>query len=229
MLLHAIETGRFLPLGADDEVQSCFQLLVGTHRDLRQRVRDGRFREDLLARIDLWQFRLPGLAERREDIEPNLDFELAQISARTGRRVELRPAARARFLRFAESAEARWQGNFRDLNAAVVRMATLAQSGWIGDAEVVAEIERLRQRWSDAAADDGLAALLGEQADTLDRFDRVQLAEVVRVCRQSASLAAAGRALFAASLAKRTSRNDSDRLRKYLQRFGLQWSDLGAS
>ncbi|MCB9740939.1 MAG: sigma 54-interacting transcriptional regulator [Deltaproteobacteria bacterium] len=232
MLLHAIETGRFLPLGADDEVQSRFQLLVGTHRDLRQRVREGRFREDLLARIDLWQFHLPGLAERREDIEPNLDFELAQISARTGRRVELRPAARARFLRFAESAEARWQGNFRDLNAAVVRMATLAQSGWIGDAEVAAEIERLRQRWSDADADTrddvGLQALLGERAAELDRFDRVQLAEVVRVCRQSPSLAAAGRTLFAASLARRTSRNDSDRLRKYLQRFDLQWHDVEA-
>ena len=48
-----------------------------------QEVRNGRFRADLLSRIDLWTFRLPGLAERREDVEPNLAYELEQIAART--------------------------------------------------------------------------------------------------------------------------------------------------
>ena len=55
----------------------------------------------------------------------------------------------------------------------------------------------------------------------LDRFDRVQLAEVVRVCRAARSLSEAGRALFAASRAARATTNDADRLRKYLARFGL--------
>jgi transcriptional regulatory protein RtcR len=61
--------------------------------------------------------------------------------------------------------------------------------------------------------DAGLAAL--------DRFDRVQLAEVVRVCRQQGSLSAAGRELFAVSRENRATANDADRLRKYLARFGL--------
>jgi transcriptional regulatory protein RtcR len=60
----------------------------------------------------------------------------------------------------------------------------------------------------------------------LDPFDRVQLAHVVDTCRRSRSLSEAGRMLFAASLAKRTSSNDADRLRKYLQRFDLTWHAL---
>lgn len=73
MLLRAVEERRFLPVGSDREVQSDFQLVAGTNRDLAAEVAQGRFREDLLSRINLWTFRLPGLSSRREDIEPNLD------------------------------------------------------------------------------------------------------------------------------------------------------------
>ena len=59
MLLRAIEDKRFTPLGSDAEVSSNFQLIAGTNRDLRLMVRDGGFRDDLLARINLWTFALP--------------------------------------------------------------------------------------------------------------------------------------------------------------------------
>lgn len=71
-----------------------------------------------------------------------------------------------------------------------------------------------------------LDALLGEAVQELDRFDRVQLEEVVRVCVQAKSLSAAGRELFAVSRAQRASTNDADRLRKYLARFGLDWEQV---
>ena len=104
MLLRAIEDKQFLPLGADREVRSDFQLIAGTNADLPAAVRRGRFREDLLARINLWTFRLPGLRERPEDIEPNLDHELANCAAVTGVRISMSQEARARFLAFATSA-----------------------------------------------------------------------------------------------------------------------------
>ena len=101
MLLRALEEKRFLPLGGDREVTSDFQLIAGTNRELTEAVSDGRFRDDLLARINLWTFRLPGLADRREDIEPNLDYELEQYRRRTGTAVTFSREARAAFLSFA--------------------------------------------------------------------------------------------------------------------------------
>jgi transcriptional regulatory protein RtcR len=80
------------------------------------------------------------------------------------------------------------------------------------------DLRAAHAREADAAV---LARLLGDVV--IDRFDAVQLAEVVRVCRASGSLASAGRALFAESRRAKTSRNDSDRLRKYLARFGLSF------
>lgn len=103
MLLRALEEKRFPPLGSDREVTSDFQLIAGTNRDLAERVRAGRFREDLLARMNLWPFRLPGLAERPEDIEPNLDYELEQFAQRTGARATISKETRAAFLAFARS------------------------------------------------------------------------------------------------------------------------------
>ncbi len=226
MLLRAVEDKVFLPLGADKPVLSDFQLIAGSNRDLRTAVREGRFREDLLARIDLWTFTLPGLAQRREDIEPNLDYELERFARDTGRRVALNREARERFLRFADAADSTWNANFRDLGSAVTRMATLATSGRIDEGLVREEIARLQGQWRPVDEDDPLVAVLGDKAGQLDQFDRVQLAEVVRVCQRSRSLSDAGRTLFAVSRLARKTANDADRLQKYLARFGLDWDDV---
>jgi transcriptional regulatory protein RtcR len=227
MLLRAIEDKSFLPVGGDREQKSDFQLLAGTNRELRRQVHDGKFREDLLARINLWTFALPPLCERVEDIEPNLEFELDHAARTLGARVTFNREARARFLSFATSAEARWPGNFRDFNGAILRMATLAPGGRIDVATVDSEVARLRAAWhrdGDGEGDDPVRRLLGTRADGLDRFERVQLADVLRVCHKAASLSAAGRELFASSRAHKRSSNDADRLRKYLQRYDLDWN-----
>ncbi len=223
MLLRAVEDKTFLPLGSDREVQSDFQLIAGTNRDLAVAVREGRFREDLLARINLWTFTLPGLRARPEDIEPNLQFELEEYARRTDRQVTFSKEARRRFLAFAQSPAARWTGNFRDLNAAVARMATLSDGGRISEAVVEEEIARLAEAWRTEPESrlEGVvdAATLAE----MDLFDRLQLGPVLEVCAESRSLSEAGRRLFGASRARKATANDADRLRKYLARFGLEW------
>lgn len=231
MLLRALESRTFLPVGSDREVHSDFQLIAGTNRDLRKQVANGSFREDLLARINLWTFELPGLRERTEDIAPNLQYELEEFERRFDIRVTFNKEARQRFLRFACAPEARWSGNFRDLNAAVTRMATLAPSGRINVEVVDEEIDRLKRDWFvpsvEKPSEERLARLLGpEKVEELDRFDRVQLADVMEVCAEATSLSEAGRRLFAKSRARKKSSNDADRLRKYLARFGLEWKGL---
>lgn len=231
MILHAVESGRFYPFGSDTEVSSRFQLIAGANQDLAELVAQGRFRSDLFARLNLWTFHLPGLKDRREDIEPNVDFELDRARGETGDQVSFHADARRRYLAFALDPASEWAGNFRDLGASIQRLATLAPRGRITAAMVEEEAERLKRQWRTGRPDanfDLIADVMGpEAADDLDRFDLVQLAEVIRVCRRSASMSAAGRTLFAASRAKKRSANDADRLRKYLDRFGLGWGDVG--
>jgi transcriptional regulatory protein RtcR len=229
MLLRALEDKTFLPLGSDKAVQSDFQLIAGTNRDLRSQVAAGKFRDDLLARINLWTFTLPGLAERREDIAANLDFELERYAKSHRKQVRMNKEAREAFLKFARNPDSKWSANFRDLNAAVTRMATLAPKGRITLSEVEAEIERLLGGWRDAA-DHGRTLecyVLGEkQRAEIDPFDLAQLDFVLKVCRESKTLSDAGRKLYAVSRSKRRVMNDADRLKKYLLRFGLKWDDL---
>jgi transcriptional regulatory protein RtcR len=228
MILRAIEDKRFLPVGADSEVSSDFQLIAGTNSELSRAVTEGRFRDDLFARLNLWTFSLPGLADRREDIAPNLEYELDRFAEREGTRVTFNKEARERYLAFATSPDALWLGNFRDLAASITRMATFSPKGRIDAACVELEIKRLKRLWSGAAeTDDGLDMLLSpKKVEALDPFDRVQLAHVVATCRNSRSLSEAGRSLFAVSRSRRTSSNDADRLRKYLARFDLSWQQL---
>ncbi len=217
MLLKAIEEKTFFPFGSDKEVRSDFQLIAGTHRDMRQWVAEGRFREDLYARINMWSFALPGLAQRREDIAPNVEYELQRFATEAQSQVRFDKEARERYLRFADSPQALWRGNFRELGSSVARMATLAEQGRITLALVEEEILRLQESWQTATP---LAAV------ELDLFDQRQLETVLEVCRRSASLSEAGRELFAVSRMKKAVPNDADRLRKYLTRFGLSWESL---
>jgi transcriptional regulatory protein RtcR len=234
MLLRALEEGSFYPVGSDRAVTSRFLLICGTHRNLAADVAAGRFREDLLARIELWTFALPALKDRPEDLEPNLDLEIERASERYGTRVAMSREARQRFLELAKKAP--WPGNFRELSGVVRRMAALSDEGRITPSLVEQEMRRLGERPGSPVAQalasnrSGLASKVDRVREVLgdvdlDLFDRAQLEAVLEVCLTSKSLSEAGRTLFAASRQQKASSNDADRLRKYLARFGLTFAD----
>lgn len=248
MLLKALEDKIFFPVGGDKEIQADFQLIAGTNCDLRQEVKAGRFREDLWARLNTWTFFLPALKDRSEDIAPNVQFELQRFANLHQRQLRFNREALDAYLQFAKSEQAIWQGNFRDLTASVTRMATLANGARISLPDVTQEIERLKQLWktdtTDAALGDNalwknqklstdaclLAQFLSnEQLMQIDEFDKIQLIGVIQVCQNSKTLAEAGRRLFAVSREQRSTTNDSDRVKKYLARFGLSWELLHSS
>ncbi|MDI1298544.1 RNA repair transcriptional activator RtcR [Methylotenera sp.] len=233
MLLRAIEDKEFTPLGSDKMVSSNFQLIAGTNQQLYERVQQGLFREDLLARINLWTYELPSLKERIEDLEPNVQFELQKIMQQAGYKVSFSQAALSQYLTFGYSAQATWRANFRDLNASITRMATLAEGGRINESIVQAEITRLIRDWQGVSPVDEnqrtLAKLLSQQTlQGIDFFDQAQLTEVIKVCKQSKSAAEAGRVLFNVSRQQKTSSNDTNRLKVYLQRFNLSFEGINA-
>ena len=173
---------------------------------------------------------MPPLTQRMENLEPNIEHKLQQFIIKAGYKVNFNKAAREQYLQFAHSPAALWQANFRDLNTSITRMATLAVGGRITEELVTEKIGRLQTAWSGflpSVVDDGLSRVLPAVVlAELDLFDRLQLTEVVRVCRASRSLAAAGRVLFDTSRQQKTSVNDSHRLKQYLQKFGLTFQSL---
>ena len=102
----------------------------------------------------------------------------------------------------------------------------------IGLNEVSAEIHRLQQIWNieqhrSSSVFSNLDQILSaEQIAQIDEFDRIQLEGVIDICRKSKSMADAGRRLFSVSREQRQSTNDSDRVKKYLAKFGLTWNDV---
>jgi transcriptional regulatory protein RtcR len=231
MLLQALETGQFLPVGSDKEESSDFQLIAATNSDLKAAVRKGAFREDLWTRIRTWSYELPRLRDRPEDIKPNLDVELERWEEENGKLLRMNKDVEAKFLSFATSPEAKWTGNFRDLKDIVERMARLSQSGFITSDVLENEINRLKQLWAreeepGEGSADMLRSVLGEaRLAKVDLIDRIRLAELIMACRESANAAEAGRKLFTAH----GDANYSDLMRKKLGEFGLSFKDCKAA
>ncbi|MCK5917677.1 MAG: RNA repair transcriptional activator RtcR [Cocleimonas sp.] len=234
MLLRAIEDKTFMPFGSDKESHSNFQLIAGTNRNLFKQVEKGEFREDLLARINLWSYEMPSLKARIEDLAPNIEHELELFTRKASYKVAFNKGAKEKYLTFAHSEDALWKANFRDLNSSITRMATLASGGRITEDVVDTEIRRLSCDWhcyQPASAErdnqDLLNKILGNEAvEQIDLFERLQLADVVRLCQKSKSLAEAGRKLFNISREAKANSNDSHRLRIYLRKYGLEFREL---
>jgi transcriptional regulatory protein RtcR len=168
--------------------------------------------------------------------ESNIEHLLARTAAETGRAVRFNAEAKTKYLQFAQSNDALWSGNFRDLSASITRLATLADGGRISTALVDAELQRFRWMWQRTTTPASrcpmvdLEAMMGtEKFAELDLFDRVQIEAVIGVCREARTLSDVGRKLFDRSRAKRSVVNDADRLRKYLQKFGLSWEAVSGT
>ncbi len=175
-----------------------------------------------MARINLWSYQLPSLKQRLEDLDANIDYELEKYSQKTNTLVGFNKQSRDSYLQFAKAPEATWNSNFRDLNASITRMATLADGGRITAETVAEEISRLRHDWQQTTTQPP-ADLSGLLAEPVDLFDEMQLRQVLAACQTSQTAAEAGRKLFNISRLSKASGNDSHRLLQYLQKFGLDF------
>lgn len=125
-----------------------------------------------------------------------------------------------------------WRGNFRDLSASILRLATLANDGKINEKLVDDEIGRLKELWADddnqldKKSNINPELLHKINAQDLDEFDKMQLLNVIQICQSHPNMASAGRALFNHSRLDKANANDSDRLRKYLGRFNIHWNEI---
>lgn len=228
MLLDAIESKRFLPMGSDTVAESDFVLFCGTNVDLDTEVEKGNFREDLLARINMWHFTLLGLADRKEDIEPNLNFELSKVQNEMGMKVRFNSNARSLYLKFATSKGAIWKRNFRDLSSSVIRMVTLSEQGVINSELVNQEITRLKASWNVKSSMSALKSedYIGDTISSMSKIDVLVLEETISVCLASKNASEAAKTLYNNIDGDSLSQNPSGRLNKYLSKYGLNFKSF---
>ena len=149
----------------------------------------------------------------------NIDYELELFAQTHSRRVRFTREARTRLLSFATSPAARWRRNFRDLNGVIRRLCTLSPSGRISKTLVVEEIERLERLWSDTPEGSALEGLLDPSRSISSIACSSNPSSRFAVDPAPSPMPAGS--FNAVSQQKRRSKNDADRLRKYLARFDL--------
>jgi transcriptional regulator with GAF, ATPase, and Fis domain len=109
-LLRILEGHPFLPVGATKEISVDVRVIAATNRDLRDFVRDGKFREDLYYRLSVFELYIPPLRDRGSDIELLVNYFLEHFKRQHGRPgLTLSPDARDKLLGYA------WPGNVRQL------------------------------------------------------------------------------------------------------------------
>ena len=128
-LLRVLQEREFSAVGSDQVRSVDVRFIAATNRDLKELVREGKFREDLLYRLDVYSIVVPPLRQRREDIAPLAQVFLRELSNETDKKVTgFTPAALAILERHS------WPGNIRELRNAVER-ALLSCPGQTIDVE----------------------------------------------------------------------------------------------
>ncbi len=125
-LLRVLQDGTFLPVGDGRPRKVDVRVVAATNRNLRERVAEGHFREDLYYRLRVVELHVPPLRERRDDIPLLVEFFLGRLAERHGSRKRLAPETLARLKAGV------WPGNVRELENDLERMWVLS-----GDEEVI--------------------------------------------------------------------------------------------
>ncbi len=148
-LLRVLQEGEFSTVGGRQPIKANVRIVAATHRDLRQAIRSGAFREDLFYRLNVVPIRLPPLRERTEDI-PILArhfLDRARESGLPGK--TLTEAAIDRLRAY------RWPGNVRELENLMRRVAALYPQETIGDDIIASELAEATSFAAGAGEPDG--------------------------------------------------------------------------
>ncbi|MEQ1891709.1 MAG: sigma 54-interacting transcriptional regulator [Planctomycetota bacterium] len=121
-LLRVLQEREFERVGGNTPIPADVRIIAATNRDLPKTIREGKFREDLYYRLNVFPLTLPPLAERREDIPLLVHFFLRKACARVGKRVDdVHPDLMRRFCEYG------WPGNVRELENVLERAVILAR------------------------------------------------------------------------------------------------------
>jgi DNA-binding NtrC family response regulator len=115
-LLRVIESKKFSRVGGNEVIESDFRVIAATNEQLENLVKDGRFREDLYYRLNVFTLFVPPLRERKEDIQILANFFRQKYAAMMNKNIKSISAEAMNFL-----TEHEWRGNVRELENAIER------------------------------------------------------------------------------------------------------------
>jgi transcriptional regulator with GAF, ATPase, and Fis domain len=123
-LLRILQEGQFERLGSTKTIKVDVRIIAATNRDLNKAVREGRFREDLYYRLNVFPIMIPPLRERREDVPLLLWAFIKEFEDTMGKTIETVPKQSMDFLM-----SYRWPGNIRELRNVIERAMILSKEG----------------------------------------------------------------------------------------------------
>ncbi len=129
-LLRALQDGEIDPVGAKKPMRVDFRLVSATNQDMIRLVKEGRFREDLYYRLNVFPIHVPPLRERLEDVPALVRHFIARFSAEEGKKIR---GVDRRTMEMLERYS--WPGNIRQLENAVFRAIVLADTDMLGATE----------------------------------------------------------------------------------------------
>ena len=145
-LLRVLDSGEFRQLGATALRRTNARVIAATHRDLAALVAEGKFRRDLLYRLNVVHVRVPSLRERREDIPLLVDYLMRRAACRHPRLPRLSPGAMARLVDY------HWPGNVRELRNVIERLLVFNDGDTIDEATVCSILSIPPEKVSTSAA-----------------------------------------------------------------------------
>ncbi|HBB39883.1 MAG TPA: hypothetical protein DC005_00250, partial [Proteobacteria bacterium] len=171
-LLRVLQEREYTPLGSQTARRVDVRVITATHRNLRDQVAAGAFREDLYYRLEILPIHIPPLRERASDIPLLVDHFLAQ-AREEARRPELHLAKGA----LGRMVNHPWPGNVRELANALTRAAVLS------DSDAIDPIPAGRPSLADLLPEEALpAGKTATLADVLAQAEKAYIVEVLEQC-----------------------------------------------
>ncbi|MDH6167811.1 DNA-binding NtrC family response regulator [Variovorax boronicumulans] len=172
-ILRTLQEGEVTPLGSHRTVKVDVRVIAATHRDLAAAVREGRFREDLLYRLDVLSIRMPPLRERLADIIPLAEHFLRRAAVQDASDVPKALSADAAQRLLSHP----WPGNVRELRNVMERCHALVRHRVIGGADLAVALGAAP---ADEATDALPAGWLdGELPAAVERLERLMIARAL--------------------------------------------------
>lgn len=137
-ILRLLQEKKFYPVGGTKEIEVDFRVVAATNRDLKELVKEGKFREDLYYRLNVVNFTIPPLRERPEDIIELTHYFLYEISTKYKRPIHgISQEVMQSLLQYY------WPGNIRELRNIIERLIVFSDNGEIKIEDLPAEIEKI--------------------------------------------------------------------------------------